>query len=275
MKKFLLLFVSIALLTSCENSETLPVNDENNLVQKINQSAKTFQKKSETYSTYGNKKPIDRNKAIKLGIADAIGGLISSGAGPYGTLWGGFLSTLTVEPYLRTSKKISSENEEIELPVDNNELFIYGHFGKNHNVLMKNAIDNNIKANIINNSLESELRNYMLSNNFYDEEDISLAFIQNENNLVNIISKANENSVMDNFNHENFMNSFRLNAFQKEIVNTINGNLNTIEDSNISAYLLSVQNIISNDNTLTPEDKKSILIYIAILNSSTMLWLNN
>lgn len=140
---------------------------------------------------------------------------------------------------------------------------------------MKNAIDNNIKANIINNSLESELRNYMLSNNFYDEEDISLAFIQNENNLVNIISKANENSVMDNFNHENFMNSFRLNAFQKEIVNTINGNLNTIEDSNISAYLLSVQNIISNDNTLTPEDKKSILIYIAILNSSTMLWLNN
>ncbi len=86
MKKFLLLFVSIALLTSCENSETLPVNDENNLVQKINQSAKTFQKKSETYSTYGNKKPIDRNKAIKLGIADAIGGLISSGAGPYGTL---------------------------------------------------------------------------------------------------------------------------------------------------------------------------------------------
>jgi|GEM_PF-6358733 len=115
----------------------------------------------------------------------------------------------------------------------------------------------------------------MLSNNFYDEEDISLAFIQNENNLVNIISKANENSVMDNFNHENFMNSFILNAFQKEIVNTINGNLNTIEDSNISAYLLSVQNIISNDNTLTPEDKKSILIYIAILNSSTMLWLNN
>lgn len=51
MKNFLILFVSIALLASCENSENLPVNEENNLVQKINQSAKTFQKKSETYST--------------------------------------------------------------------------------------------------------------------------------------------------------------------------------------------------------------------------------
>lgn len=49
------------------------------------------------------------------------------------------------------------------------------------------------------------------------------------------------------------MNSFRLNAFQKEIVNTINGNLDAIEDSNISAYLLSVQNIISTDNTVTSE----------------------
>ena len=45
MKKFLLLFVSIALLTNCENSETLPVNEENNLVQKINHLLKHFKRK--------------------------------------------------------------------------------------------------------------------------------------------------------------------------------------------------------------------------------------
>lgn len=274
-------------LYACTNDAETSLQEDNitltELTQLIDMSALNYIKSNEnTKSSFNKDKPkFDKAKAIKLGIADGIGGAMASGLGAYGILWGGFLATLSIEPYIRTktiqpnSYSTFNDRQLIFLPEDRNELFKYGHFGRNHNLLMKEALDNDVKSIIVDNEINKELRKLILSKEFY-EDNILVSFRQQQANLIKIINNANKigNSNPD-IDVKEFIQSFNLNSTQLEIIETINKNLEEISESNFTDYLLSVQVIIENNEVISLEDKESILIYISILNSSLSLWINN
>lgn len=271
--KNLLLACSAIFLISCENSTIDNLNGED-LNQKIIEIGLNYKENSDLQSK--DKQPIDKVKAVKLGIADAIGGVLGSGFGPYGVLWGGFLATLGVEPSIRTPEVIvkkGNDNYEIVIPIDRNEDFKYGHFGKNHNILMKKAIDDDIAAVVVNNHLESQLKNLICSVNFYGETESE--FIEYENFLVNLVNEIDRNIGEGDFNENYLLEAFSVNNFQKEIITTINNQLYLVNQSRFTDFLLSVEGEIINDSSISNDDRKAILIYVAILNSSTSLWLAN
>src|SRR5690606_2418052 len=104
-------------------------------------------------------------KAANLALADAVGAMVAAPTGPFGILWGGFLTTLAIEPYVREEepKKESSDITNPPSSVTNSSLVDFDKIGDGHNILMYEAYVQDYTVDISSGQLNSEIRNLLIS----------------------------------------------------------------------------------------------------------------
>lgn len=209
---------------------------------------------------------IDKTKATKLAIIDALGGAGAAGGGPFVALWGGFLASLGAEPYVRTPKPATN------IALSGNIGDGFDPIGNYHNALLLQALNENISTEVVNGYLNQNCVDMLVSHNFYSG-DAELIFSSNQTYLIGIIHSVNNiASSNTEFNIDSFQSSFNLTENEIHVINLINSTINQVDISDISSYLLGIQSIVNDDTGLQLAEKENLKVYISILNSSLHFW---
>lgn len=218
-----------------------------------------------------------------MGLADAIvGGLTAAASSalgpyfaPYAGLWGGFLaSSAMADLYDKGHKKNS-----IVQPRDSSFLFLEGYLGSAHNDLLeKSIIDTNFKNILKGDSLSDEVRSLLISNNYFNTNNIEMVYLQLTPIMIKIYKEFMNCIEPDSlsFRYDLFLNSNTdISDLEKQIILTISQQIFEIETYYYTSYLLDIENLIKNDTSITNLQKSNLMKFISILNSSIKFWMIN
>lgn len=264
MRKLLLpmLLIGVAFV-SCQKPSGNTTYPEN-LTKQISVIGKKYQ------SSHGLAQKIDKAKAVKLAIADGVGAVVVGG-GAWARLWGGFLTTLALEPYLRTRKV----GQIYVIPPDSSNYFTDGNIGDYHNDLMKQALEANLYATVYNDQINDSLQSLLIENNFFSISDISDTLENNENNLVGAITYVESYADTMDLNVDGLIGNMPQSDNVKEAISSIYEQLLEIDPGSISSFLLDVERTVINSSSLSTIEKNQLFVFIGVENSSVHFWLAN
>lgn len=285
----LLVLTSVFLLHSCYDKNNVLKNetklDKTETINGINEIYMKFYRHNQASNietAYIDTQKVNKEKAVQMGLADAIvGGLTAAASavgGPivaaYASLWGGFLASAAMADLYEKSKKKS-----IAQPMDSSFLFSEGALGNAHNDLLeKSIIDTNFRNLVISDTLANEVILLFISNNYFNAININLLFNQLKPMLITNYNEFMSNVNLDSmlFNYNNLViNNSSISSIEKSIIITISNHIKMLEPYCYTSYLVEVETLINEDLTLNNSQKSTLFKFIGILNSSIKFWLIN
>ena len=277
MRKSIIIVALVFATLGCtkKNENTKPTKNASDLVAQIDAIGNSYKSKSSTsVNTLGHK--TTTRKAVLMGIADAIGGAMSSGtpAGIWGTLWGGFLASIGVGSVLDVvnSNPVLPSSQTTE-----SSKFIYGYIGDDHNSLLYQAFNNKISISVNNNAFDQATQNLFTGNNFSNidggNDDISTLLSNNQGSLATLYSYVLAHANDANFSSEiisQYSSDNSVNSVLTSIINGITNDVKTLADCH--SYLIDVQSAVKQSQDLTDPEKDIVYNFISIENSSLYFW---
>ena len=138
---------------------------------------------------------------------------------------------------------------------------------------MYKALNSNLYATYTGNTLNTNLQTLLKTNPHFGNNPSDLLLDQTY--FIGVIDNVNSNSTNHHVDVNGFMNRYSFSANEKDAINAINNQLNYIDINSSSNFLQSVEASIVSNTNISSTERKNILVYIAILNSSLAFWNEN
>jgi hypothetical protein len=275
MKRFAVIALSFIFLFAfgCKKEKTATTSnlESSGQARLIAQIKEIGDKTSKDRTNYANR--INWDKAVKMGIADAIGGAMAPKqpvVGPYLILWSAFFASVGIGSLLSPVMPTP-----IIQPKTNSSNFISGYLGDDHNILLFDAYSNAVSIGTSNGSLNLQTSTFLIAHGFSNITGQTPASYlpMCTNSMANVynytVSVANDPNVL-----VNLLNYSLYDPTVKPLISVIiDGVTNSVDNpDDCNAYLLSVQAAVQSSSTLSSDQKSELYNFLAIANSSLYFW---